>query len=87
MRPHPKRRTLLGLLAAMPALPTLAQDWPSRPIRMVVPYPPGGASDVIARLLAQPMTEALGQTVIVENRVGANGGIAAELVARSTPDG
>jgi tripartite-type tricarboxylate transporter receptor subunit TctC len=87
MRPHPTRRTLLGLLAAGPALPALAQDWPSRPIRMVVPYPPGGASDVIARLLAQPMTETLGQTVIVENRVGANGGIAAELVARSAPDG
>jgi tripartite-type tricarboxylate transporter receptor subunit TctC len=87
MLPHPTRRTLLGLLAAAPALPALAQDWPSRPIRMVVPYPPGGASDVIARLLAQPMTETLGQTVIVENRVGANGGIAAELVARSAPDG
>ncbi|MBV1798153.1 tripartite tricarboxylate transporter substrate binding protein [Siccirubricoccus sp. G192] len=87
MRLHPKRRTLLGLLVAAPALPALAQDWPSRPIRMVVPYPPGGASDVIARLLAQPMTETLGQTVIVENRVGANGGIAAELVARSAPDG
>jgi tripartite-type tricarboxylate transporter receptor subunit TctC len=87
MRPHPTRRALLGLLAAAPTLPALAQDWPSRPIRMVVPYPPGGASDVIARLLAQPMTEALGQTVIIENRVGANGGIAAELVARSAPDG
>jgi tripartite-type tricarboxylate transporter receptor subunit TctC len=54
---------------------------------MIVPYPPGGASDVIARLMSQPMTEILGQTVVVENRPGANGGIAAELVSRAAPDG
>ena len=82
-----RRRTALGLLAAALAAPARAQDFPSRPIRMVVPYPPGGASDVIARLLAGPMGEALGQSIVVENRAGANGGIAAELVARSAPDG
>jgi tripartite-type tricarboxylate transporter receptor subunit TctC len=82
------RRAALGLIgAASSASAAAAQDWPTRPVRMVVPYPPGGASDVIARLLAQPMTEALGQTIVVENRVGANGGIAAEHVARSAPDG
>jgi tripartite-type tricarboxylate transporter receptor subunit TctC len=67
--------------------PAAAQDFPTRPIRMIIPYPPGGASDVIARLLGPHMTEALGQTIVIENRPGANGGIAAEFVARSAPDG
>jgi len=80
------RRTILATAATLAAVPVLAQG-ERRAIRMVVPYPPGGASDVIARLIAQPMTELLGQTVVVENRPGANGGIAAELVARAAPDG
>lgn len=79
-----RRRGVLGALLAAPGL-ALAQD--ARAIRLVVPYPPGGASDVIARLMAGPLGEVLGQTVIVENRPGANGGIACELVARSAPDG
>ncbi len=90
MRIPLSRRALLAapaMLAGLAWRPAAAQDYPARPIRMVVPYPPGGASDVIARLLAQPMAEALGQTLIVENRVGANGAIAAELVVRSAPDG
>ncbi|HYF09771.1 MAG TPA: tripartite tricarboxylate transporter substrate binding protein [Acetobacteraceae bacterium] len=82
-----RRATLGALAAAAAARPVAAQAWPSRPIRMVVPYPPGGASDIIARVMAGPMTEMLGQTVIVENRPGANGQIAAEQVARSAPDG
>lgn len=82
------RRLALGLGAGL-ALPGLAgaQDFPNRPMRMIIPYPPGGASDVIARLLAPPMGEALGQPVVVENRPGGNGRIACELVARAPADG
>jgi len=78
-----------GLLAApLLAFPARAQEsWPARSIRMVIPYPPGGASDIIARMLAPALTESLGQTVVVENRPGANGFIAGELVARAAPDG
>ena len=82
------RRGVLALGTAI-ALPGIAraQDFPNRPIRMIIPYPPGGASDVIARLLAPPMGEALGQPVVVENRPGGNGRIACELVARAPADG
>ena len=84
------RRTLstacLALLATT-ALPALAQDFPSKPIRMVVGYAAGGPTDVIARLVAQDLQTALGQTVVVENKTGANGNIATEDVARAPADG
>ena len=64
-----------------------AQDYPAKPIRFVVPYAPGGASDVTARLIGQKMTEAWGQTVAVDNRAGANGIVALEFVAKSVADG
>ena len=65
-----------------------AQDWPAKQtIRFIVVYPPGGASDVTARLLATKLTESLGQSVVVENKPGANGIIATEFVAKSAPDG
>ena len=64
-----------------------AQDYPAKPIRIVIPYPPGGASDVTARLLGQKMAEAWGQQVIPDNRPGANGIVALEHVAKSAPDG
>ena len=64
-----------------------AAAWPSRPIRLVVPYPPGGSSDIIARAIAQPLSEALNQTVMVDNKAGANGNLGADLVAKSAPDG
>ena len=64
-----------------------AQSWPAKPIRIVVPYPPGGSSDIIARAISQALSEALKQPVIVENKAGANGNLGADFVAKSTPDG
>jgi tripartite-type tricarboxylate transporter receptor subunit TctC len=72
-------------LAATGAAP--AADWPQRTVRILVPYAPGGNSDGIARIVAQRLTDRLGQPFIVENRVGANGALAADAVTRSTPDG
>jgi tripartite-type tricarboxylate transporter receptor subunit TctC len=86
-------RKLLAPLLAIVALtwtaiaPSQAEDWPQRPVRIISPYAAGGNSDVMARLTAQRLSQALGQQFVVENRVGGNGAIAAEAVARSTPDG
>jgi tripartite-type tricarboxylate transporter receptor subunit TctC len=82
------RSIVLAALAAVAPLSVQAQAWPARqPIKFVVPYPPGGASDVTARVLGAKLSESLGQAVVVENRPGANGIIALELVAKSAPDG
>jgi tripartite-type tricarboxylate transporter receptor subunit TctC len=77
-----------AVLAALAfAQPAAAQSYPSKTIRVIVPYPPGGATDLIARLVAQKVPERLGQTMIVENRTGAGGVIGAEVVARAPADG
>ena len=82
------RRLLVALgLAALAATPGAAQELPSRTIRMVVAFPAGGPADFVARLLADKLKSTLGQTVIVDNRAGANGAIGAEYVARAEPDG
>jgi tripartite-type tricarboxylate transporter receptor subunit TctC len=64
-----------------------AQAWPSKPIKIIVPYPPGGTSDILARSLGPKITEALGQAVVVENKPGATGNVGADFVAKSPPDG
>jgi tripartite-type tricarboxylate transporter receptor subunit TctC len=69
------------------AVPADAQSWPSRPIRLIVPHAPGGVTDVVARLVAQPLGEALGQSVIVENKPGASGLVGTESAASAAPDG
>ena len=80
-----KRRTLLTTALATPAL---AQSWaPSRTVTILIPFAAGGATDVMGRLIAQPMSQKLGQTVVVENMAGASGGVAAARVARSPADG
>ena len=88
--PRLSRRAALLLPLATPGLaaPALAQGaFPSRPLRMVIPFPPGGGSDVLGRLLAQRIGEALGQTVVPENRSGAGGNIGTDAVAKAAPDG
>jgi tripartite-type tricarboxylate transporter receptor subunit TctC len=81
------RRTLLSLAATLPGAALAQPGFPSRPVRMVVPYAPGGGSDVVGRSVAEAMGPALGGTMVVENRAGAGGTVGAEFVARATPDG
>ena len=84
MTSHWTRRQTLGLLlAVLPAL-SLASDWPTRPLRLVVGFPAGSSPDLTARALAEPLSRALGQAVVVENKVGAGGNIAADAVAKAT---
>jgi tripartite-type tricarboxylate transporter receptor subunit TctC len=83
-----KRTISLSLIAAC-AVPlyALAGVYPSKPIRLVVPYPPGGGTDVIARILQEPLSQALGQQVIIENKGGAGGSVGTDIVAKANPDG
>jgi tripartite-type tricarboxylate transporter receptor subunit TctC len=80
---------LVGGAAALPAVSRLAraQTYPSRPVRLIAPFSAGGAADIFARLIGQWLSERLGQPVIVENRLGAGGNVATEMVARAPPDG
>ncbi|MEF7616449.1 tripartite tricarboxylate transporter substrate binding protein [Aquincola sp. MAHUQ-54] len=80
-------RCLAGAAAVLGAPAAWPQAWPAKPLRIVVPYPPGGFTDVTARLVAQKLQERLGQTVLVDNKPGANGIIGVDAVAKSPPDG
>lgn len=88
---NPSKRQFLGGAAALclaPMVPAWAQSqWPTRAVRIIVPYPPGGSSDIIARILSQRLSDALKQTVVVENKPGANGNLGAGLVVQSADEG
>jgi tripartite-type tricarboxylate transporter receptor subunit TctC len=86
---HPTRRSVTLAAAALATLPSLAgaQAWPTKPIRLVVPFPPGGSTDLLARRIGEKLQASLGQTVVVENRGGAGGTTGSDAVAKSTPDG
>ncbi|MEJ6022851.1 Bug family tripartite tricarboxylate transporter substrate binding protein [Ramlibacter sp. PS4R-6] len=84
-----KRRTLLGALGATAAAPLLAQTggYPNKPIRLVVPFPAGGATDIFARAVSQKLGEKLGTTIVVDNKPGAGGTIGSDIAAKAVPDG
>src|SRR5438105_9641087 len=81
------RFCLAALLLAGASAELHAQAWPARPVRMVTPIAPGGAADILARIVADRLTRALGQTFVVENLPGASGVVGAQAVARAAPDG
>jgi tripartite-type tricarboxylate transporter receptor subunit TctC len=84
------RRTVLQLavagIAALPGL-AMADDYPSRPVHLIVAFPPGGGADIVARIIGQALSERLGQSFVIENRPGAGANLAAEMVVRAAPDG
>ena len=82
-----RRAVLCGACYTCFTATAFAQQFPSKPIRLVVPFGPGGVGDITARTVAQKMGEAMGQQIIVDNRPGAGGVVAAEMVARAEPDG
>ena len=80
-------RGLIALLAVVIPLAVEAQEWPSRPLRFIVPFPAGGSTDVAARLIGEHLSRTLGQQIVVENKSGASGVVGAEAAAKSAPDG
>jgi tripartite-type tricarboxylate transporter receptor subunit TctC len=80
-------RLVAALLLFLASALAGAQDWPSRPVRLILPFPPGGGTDILGRLIAERLSASLGQPVVTENRGGAGGNVGAEAAARSAPDG
>lgn len=87
MKALSRRQLMLSLGACALAAPALADTWPSRPIKWIVPFPPGGPTDIFSRAVAQQLQAALGQPVVVENRAGAGGGVGMQALAKAAPDG
>ncbi|MDB5415919.1 MAG: tripartite tricarboxylate transporter family receptor, partial [Rubritepida sp.] len=87
MQNSSRRSLVLAAAGLTLSAPAIAQSWPTRPIRLIVPYAPGGGTDVFARTLAEGLRPILGQPVLVENRAGANGIVGSEMVVRAEPDG
>ncbi|MGH8619230.1 MAG: tripartite tricarboxylate transporter substrate binding protein [Burkholderiales bacterium] len=81
------RALAAAVLCALAALPAVAQDWPTKPVRMVIPFPPGGSNDIVGRMIAQQLSERLGKQFVVDNRGGAGGSIGTEMIAKSPADG
>jgi tripartite-type tricarboxylate transporter receptor subunit TctC len=82
-----RRHVLVAAAAATAAFPSFAQAWPARPIKLVVPFPPGSSPDIIARLVAEPLAQSLGQAIVIDNKPGAGGNLGTGLVAKAEPDG
>src|ERR687887_1855491 len=80
-------RTLALIFAALFSLSAAAQSWPQKPVKFIVPFAPGGATDIAARMLGEKLTQIWGQSVIIENRGGAGGAVGAAEAARAAPDG
>src|SRR5437868_2361600 len=80
-------RLVCALASSITAGAALAQSWPQQPVKLVVPFGPGGNTDLVARITAERLSEVIGQRFVIENKLGASGAIAAEFVARSAPDG
>ena len=80
-------RYALGLVLALASLPAAAQDWPTKPIRLIVPFPAGGAVDTLARNIAPKLSDHLGQQILIETRTGAGGSVGTAMAAKSPPDG
>jgi tripartite-type tricarboxylate transporter receptor subunit TctC len=80
-------RTVLAILTALVCVTAYGQEWPTKPLRLILPFPPGGGTDILGRLIAERLSAGLGQAVIAENRGGAGGNVGAEAAARSAPDG
>ena len=84
---HPLLRLATGLALVGAGTALLAQPFPSKPIRIIVAFPPGGGTDIVARTIAPKLTDAVGQQVVVDNRAGASGLLGTELAAKAAPDG
>ena len=76
-----------AMLCATPALAQDAKDYPNKPIRFIVPYPPAGGTDIVARIIVDPLAAVLGQPIVIENRGGAGGNVGTDVAAKSAPDG